>query len=40
MIKKYSELVSAFENFTKTDNLDSFVGLGFDNEIEKARLEK
>ena len=37
MIKKYSELVSAFENFTKTDNLDSFVGLGFDNEIEKAR---
>ena len=37
MIKKYSELVSAFEDFTKTDNLNSFLELGFKNEIEKAR---
>ncbi len=34
---KYIGLVLAFENFTKTDNLDSFLELGFDEEIETAR---
>ena len=36
-IERFRGLALAFENFTKTDNLDSFKGLEFDNEIERAR---
>ena len=37
IIEMFSKQVSAFENFTKTDDLDSFLGLGYDEEIKTAR---
>ena len=33
----YGGLVLAFENFAKTDDLDSFVGLGYGDQIKTAR---